>query len=208
MTAFAGRSTVARPADLMTPADAPGAIPPPPLGVLIYDDALDIDGLLVQCAQALARLGLRLGGVVQSNPPRPGRRKCDMQLTDLSSGEITLISSDQGDGANGCRLDLSALSDAALRVEQAVAAGVDLVIINKFGKQEAQGRGFRSAIAEALLCDIPVILGVSRLNLDACLEFAGGRFTRLEPEPVAIVDWCRQAVGRSPRAEGDRQAAV
>lgn len=208
MTVFAGRSTVARPADLMTPADAPGAIPPPPLGVLIYDDALNIDSLLVQCAQALAQLGFRLGGVVQSNPPRPGRRKCDMLLNDLSSGETTLISSDQGDGANGCRLDLSALSDAALGVEKAVAAGVDLVIINKFGKQEAQGRGFRSAIAEALVRDIPVVLAVSRLNLDACLEFAGGRFTQLEAEPVAIVDWCRQAVGRSQRDGGDRHAAV
>lgn len=199
---------VDRPAGLMPPADTPGAIPPLPLGVLIYDDALDVDGLLVQCAEALAQLGLRLGGVVQSNPPRPGRRKCDMRLTDLSSGESTLISGDQGDGANGCRLDLSALSGVALRVEQAVAAGVDLVIINKFGKQEAQGRGFGSAIAEALLCDIPVVFGVSRLNLDACLEFSGGRFTRLEAEPVAIVDWCRQAVGRGPRDRGDRHAAV
>lgn len=198
----------AEPVEVMTPADeARSADRPLPLGVLVYDDNRDIDGLLVQCAQALAQLGFRLGGVVQSNPPRPGRRKCDMLLTDLSSGESTLLSCDQGDGANGCRLDLSALSGAALRVEQAVAAGVDLVIINKFGKQEAQGQGFRSAIAEALLCDIPVVFGVSRLNLDACLEFAGGRFTRLEAEPGAIVDWCRRAVGRSPRDGGGRHAA-
>lgn len=199
---------VAGSVDQTAPGEAQGAIRAMPLGVLVYSDDLDIDGLLAQSARILAQLGFRLGGVVQSNPPRPGRRKCDMQLTDLSSGETVLISNDQGDGSSGCRLDLAALSRATLWVEQAVAAGVDLVIINKFGKQEAQGRGFRSAIAEALLCDIPVVFGVSRLNLDACLEFAEGRFTRLEAEPVAIVGWCRQAVGRSPRAEGDRQAAV
>jgi nucleoside-triphosphatase THEP1 len=199
---------VAGSVDVMTPDEAQGAIRALPLGVLVYDDDLDIDGLLAQCAQTLARLGYRLGGVVQSNPPRPGRRKCDMQLTDLSSGETALISYDQGDGASGCRLDLAALARAAFWVEQAVSAGVDLVIINKFGKQEARGQGLRSAITEALLSGTPVVFGVSRLNLDACLEFAGGQFTQLESDPEAVVAWCRRTVGRDPPGGGDHDAAV
>lgn len=194
--------------DAMTLDEAQGATPAPPLGVLVYNDDLDIDGLLVQCARILTRLGYRLGGVVQSNPPRPGRRKCDMQLTDLLSGETALISYDRGEGASGCRLDLAALARAALWVERAVAAGVDLVIINKFGKQEAQGKGLRSAIAEALLSDTPVILGVSRLNLDACLEFAGGQVIELEPGPDAVVAWCRRYLDRDLPGAGDRDAAV
>lgn len=199
---------VAGSVDVMTPDEAQSAMRALPLGVLVYDDDLDIDGLLAQCAQILARLGYRLGGVIQSNPPRPGRRKCDMQLTDLSSGETALISYDQGDGSSGCRLDLAALGRAAQWVEQAVAAGVDLVIINKFGKQEARGQGLRSAIAEALLSGVPVVFGVSRLNLDACLEFAGGRINQLELDPDAVVAWCRQAVDREPPGGGDHDAAV
>lgn len=199
---------IAESVDAMTPTEAKGAIPALPLGVLVYNDDLDIDGLLVQCAQILARLGYRLGGVVQSNPPRPGRRKCDMRLTDLLSGETALISHDQGDGSSGCRLDLAALARAALWVERAVAAGVDLVIVNKFGKQEARGHGLRSVIAEALLSDIPVVFGVSRLNLDACLDFAGGRFTQLAADPDAIVAWCRQTVDRNPPGAGDHDAAA
>jgi nucleoside-triphosphatase THEP1 len=199
---------VAASVDVTTPDEAQSAMRALPLGVLVYNDDVDIDGLLAQCSRILARLGYRLGGVIQSNPPRPGRRKCDMQLTDLSSGETALISYDQGDGASGCRLDLAALARAAFWVEQAVAAGVDLVIINKFGKQEARGQGLRSAITEALLSGTPVVFGVSRLNLDACLEFAGGQFTQLESDPEAVVAWCRRTVGRDPPGGGDHDAAV
>ena len=39
------------------------------------------------------------------------------------------------------------------------------MIVNKFGKHEASGRGFRMVIAEAIERNIPVIVGVSALNL-------------------------------------------
>jgi nucleoside-triphosphatase THEP1 len=199
---------VAASVDVTTPDEAQSAMRALPLGVLVYNEDVDIDGLLAQCSRILARLGYRLGGVIQSNPPRLGRRKCDMQLTDLSSGETALISHDQGHGSSGCRLDLAALARAAFWVEQAVAAGADLVIINKFGKQEARGQGLRSAITEALLSGTPVVFGVSRLNLDACLEFAGGQFTQLELDPDAVVAWCRQVVDRDPPGGGDHDAAA
>ena len=62
--------------------------------------------------------------------------------------------------------------------------------------REAQGQGLRSVIAEALASDIPVVLGVSRLNLDACLAFAGGPVARLEADPDAIAAWGLQAIRR------------
>ena len=167
-----------------------------PFGVVVYDRDIDADRLLSESAGILAQSGYRLGGVVQSNTDQPGRRKCAMQLTDLLSGEQFQISTDLGDGAKGCRLDPAGLARAGLGVERAVAEGVDLLIINKFGKQEASGQGLRSVIAEALLSDIPVVVGVSLLNLDACLEFAGGSFDRIAPDQDAILDWCRRAIRR------------
>jgi len=167
-----------------------------PLAVLVYDDSIAADAILAESAAALARAGVRLAGVVQSNIEQPGRRKCAMQLTDLTTGEAIAISQDLGEMAEGCRLDPAALALASLGVERALAAGADLVIFNKFGKQEAQGQGLRSVIAEALASDIPVVLGVSRLNLDACLAFAGGPVARLEADPDAIAAWGLQAIRR------------
>ena len=36
-----------------------------------------------------------------------------------------------------------------------------LILINKFGREEAHGRGLRPVIAEALIAEIPLVIGVS-----------------------------------------------
>lgn len=123
---------------------------PLPLGVVVYEVGHEAGNILAWAADDLAASGYRLGGVVQSSVHRPGRRKCDMYLRDLSSGEEILISFDRGNGARGCRLDPAAFARAGLWGERALVEGVDLLILNKFGKQEAQGRGFRPLIADAL----------------------------------------------------------
>lgn len=182
------------------PIEAPAPEEAAPLGALIYDDGAEAERLLAECAHLLAQSGSWLGGVVQANTPRPGRRRCDMSLTDLLSGEELPISLDLGDEAAGCRLDPEAFARAGQSLERAIAAGVDLLIVNKFGKLEAQGRGLRPQIAEALLAGIPVLLGVSRLNLDAFLAFAGDGFARIGPDQGAIQSWCAQVV-RGRRSE-------
>jgi len=168
----------------------------PPLAVLVYDDGIAADAVLADAAAVLARAGVRLAGVVQSNIDQPGKRKCAMRLTDLTSGETIAISQDLGEFSDGCRLNPEALALASLGVERALAAGADLVIVNKFGKQEAQGRGLRGVIAEALASDTPVVLGVSTLNLHACLDFAGGAAQRLAADPQAIAAWGLAAIRR------------
>ena len=65
-------------------------------------------------------------------------------------------------------------------IERAVLERVDLLIINKFGKEEAHGRGLRAAIAEALIAEIPLVIGVSTQNLRDFLTFVGDSATRLE----------------------------
>ena len=70
-----------------------------------------------------------------------------------------------------------------------LAQGADLVIVNKFGKQECYGQGFRHFIAEALARGIPVLLSVPAGQLPDFQDFAGDL---AEPvAPAAILDWCR-----------------
>ena len=102
------------------------------IGVVVYDDGLFRDALIAQCAAGLVASGYRLGGVVQSNAHRRGRRRCDMYVKDLlGSGEIK-ISLDRGNEARGCRLDPDAFARIGAWVERAVLERVDLLIINKF----------------------------------------------------------------------------
>ena len=165
-----------------------------PLGMVVYDNSLVADDLLRQCAEELIARGLRLGGVVQSNQRCEGRRKCDMYLRDLLSGEEVLISLDRGNGARGCRLDPDAFQRINHWAARALSEGVDLLFLNKFGKEEAQGRGFRDVMAETLICGVPVLAGVSGLNLPDFLAFAGDVGTRIEPNRDSVLRWCMAAV--------------
>ena len=65
-------------------------------------------------------------------------------------------------------------------------AGARLLVINKFGKHEAEGRGFRPLIGEALAMGLPVILGVNGLNLPLFLDFAEGMAEALPADAEAI----------------------
>ena len=166
------------------------------IGVVVYDDGLFRDALIAQCAAGLVASGYRLGGVVQSNAHRRGRRRCDMYVNDLLSGDEIKISLDRGNEARGCRLDPDAFARIDAWVERAVLERVDLLIINKFGREEAHGRGLRPVIAEALIAEIPLVIGVSTKNLCDFLTFVGDSATRLKPDIEAITAWCRNAIER------------
>jgi nucleoside-triphosphatase THEP1 len=164
------------------------------IGAVVYDDGIFSDALIAQCAADLAASGYRLGGVVQSNTRRSGRRRCDMYVKDLLGGDEIKISLDRGNEARGCRLDPDAFARIDAWVERAVLERVDLLIINKFGREEAHGRGLRSVIAKALIAEIPLVIGVSTRNLCDFLTFVGDSTTRLKPDVEAITAWCRTAI--------------
>ena len=151
------------------------------------------DELLAGVASQLEDAGLRLAGTVQTNLERVDRSKCDMDLRVLPDGPVLRISQDLGEGSRGCRLDIGVLETAVAEV-QARLDGAEVLLVNKFGKQEALGRGLAPVIAEALSRGLTVLVGVNGLNLSALLDFTGEVAEALPPDPAAIVDWVRGAV--------------
>ena len=154
----------------------------------------ETDLLLHDVACAARTRGLRLCGTVQVNTNCGEDRPCDMDVEVLPDGPVIRISQSLGPGARGCRLDPSALELAVAAAEARLAEGCDLVIINKFGKHEAEGRGFRTLIAEALSRDVPVLVGANRLNAPHLLAFSGGMAEALSPDFTQILDWLDHAV--------------
>ena len=155
----------------------------------------DTDLILFKLATVMAARGLRCCGTVQINSERGDTGPCDMDVRVLPDGPILRISQDLGRASHGCRLDPAALETAVGLVSASMGQGSDLLIVNKFGKHEAQGRGFRTVIAEALSKGIPVLVGINALNLSAFEEFAEGLATRLPPEPTALESWIVQMTG-------------
>lgn len=70
-------------------------------------------------------------------------------------------------------------------------ASTDLLILNKFGKREAEGAGFRQIIGHAIELGIPVLVAVNPAQRDALSDFAGDDLEHLPENQDAILNWCR-----------------
>ncbi|GAB4382940.1 DUF2478 domain-containing protein [Albidovulum sp.] len=152
----------------------------------------ETDDLIAGAVARLSAAGLRLAGTVRAAPVDPGGHPCDMDLRVLPDGPAFRISQPLGRGARGCRLDGGVIAAIATEVE-ARLPGADLLVVNKFGKQEALGRGLCPAIAMAMDRGIPVLVGVNAMNLPGLLAFAGGLAERLAPTADAICAWAGRA---------------
>ncbi|GGF60894.1 hypothetical protein GCM10011402_11040 [Paracoccus acridae] len=152
----------------------------------------EADRILARLCSGLADAGLRLAGAIQQNTDRGADCACDMDVLVLGEEDMPIrISQSLGTGSSGCRLDPGALEMAAARVS-ARLAGAELLIVPKFGRQEAIGRGFRSVIAQAIAQDVPVLLHVPAEQRAAFAEFCDGMG---EPVPPGgLIEWCLDQV--------------
>ena len=87
-------------------------------------------------------------------------------------------------------------------------SGADLVIINQFGKLEAEGTGLIDEIARALSFDIPVLVAVAEFRFPEWLSFCGGMGVKLPCRKGNLQSWWNaMIVGEQPLAP-HRQISV
>lgn len=147
-----------------------------------------IDDCLAEATALLEARGVRLSGTVRALPVNHHAHPCDMELRVLPDGPLYRISQALGAGSRGCRLDPESIETLARDVEARIP-GCDLLVVNKFGKQECRGRGLQPAIIRALELGIPVIVGVNGLNLPDFLSFTNGVGQEIDADPKAVLRW-------------------
>lgn len=154
----------------------------------------DTDLLLAGVAQDLQTQGIKSCGTIQINTENPTAGRCDMDIQVLPDGPVFRISQSLGKESRGCRLDTAALEAAVGYVKTELDKGAHFLIINKFGKQEAEGGGFRDIIAEAFSSGVPVLVGVNELNKQAFMEFSGGLAVHVPAEATDLINWAKGAL--------------
>jgi len=162
---------------------------PPPMLAVVYSDGIAADRFLADLGYSLRSAGLTVAGLVQLNSFVRDPARCDMAVEELFSGTILQLSEDRGQQARGCRLDRSVLSEAAALLIKALAEKPDLLILNKFGKSEAEGAGLRDVVARAVDEEVPVILGVPYRNLDQWRIFAGDLAQECSLDSQIVGSW-------------------
>jgi Protein of unknown function (DUF2478) len=173
------------------------------LAAVVYGPDDDPDRLFIDFADDLSRSGRRPVGLIQvgrtcrAEAPRLG-------AVVLPGGDtISLVQDSRVEHvpacAAGCRLDAGRLAGIAERLADALAAGSDLVIINRFGRMEAAGGGLADLITRAIRADIPVLIAVPEHRFAALIKFADGMNVRLACRREALDRWWQSVAGRPAR---------
>jgi hypothetical protein len=157
-----------------------------------------IQGAATPVVQALlrefaGRLGpaVRIAGVVEE-PQNGDDQACGAgELRSLRDGSLFRMFQDLGADSAACRLDASGVLSACHAIERDIMAGCDLVVLNKFGKVEADRSGLAAAFSAAIAAGVPILTSVSP-KFDAAWErFAASLYVVLPPNLAELDRWWR-----------------
>ncbi|MBW8321314.1 MAG: DUF2478 domain-containing protein [Arenimonas sp.] len=158
-----------------------------------------VDDILEAVARVLQKDGLTVAGVLQRESSGDGECCNRIDLEDIASGEHSIISQALGSGARGCRLDPQALAGVAGPLLARLDTRPALLILNRFGKGESEGQGFRAVIEEACARGIPLLTAVRENHVEAWQGFVGELGAVLAPDQADVVEWARAAVAAAER---------
>jgi nucleoside-triphosphatase THEP1 len=164
------------------------------LAALVYDADQNPDAVLRDFADDLNVRGFRAVGIVQAG------QCADSSLSAVlvHSGEMLSLAQDFDPSVRGCRLDVRRLEDAGARIAAALETGADLVIINRFGKREREGKGLSYLIKRALDADIPIVIAVPSQHFADWIRFVNGMSVKLACDRGSLDAWWRATRNAGP----------
>lgn len=139
------------------------------------------------------RHSVRLAGLIAEEHGLADRACSAGFLRNIRSGERFSIFQDLGPDSTVCHLDGAGAFKAADAVRRDIAAGCDLVLLNKFGKLEADAKGLFNAFGAALDAHIPLLTSVSSAFEEPWKRLVRQPFAILPADPNEIDAW-RQSV--------------
>jgi len=162
----------------------------PTLAAILAAKDVPVDQLLAGAAHRARQAGLRVAGFPQHR--ETGGEECcrDIEIEHIGTGVTQIISQSLGSGSKGCRLDPAALADVAGALLAEIDDGADMLILNRFGKGETEGHGFRSIIETAYARQIPVLTVVRETYVEGWNDFAGDCGVLLAPDSKTVLGWC------------------
>ena len=160
---------------------------------VVYGPDEDAYPALAACAAALQADGLRVAGLLQRYGDPIGLKRREIFVVVLPTGETLRLDERRGSGAEACILDGDVLTRLAVAFQAGGRTRPD-VMIGRFGKEEAAGRGLRREIADVLMDGTPLMVSVRRALLPAWQDFLQASGSVLKPELTALLHWVQCGV--------------
>jgi len=163
----------------------------PKLAAIRIANDTPTDYLLERAVRTLQDEGRTVAGFIQRKGRQDDSGHAEMLLEEISSGRRFCISQPLGKDARGCRLDPQAVAGIAGPFLGAIESRPDLLVLNRFGKGESEGQGFRAVLEKAFMLDIPVLTSVKEAYVDAWEAFAGNCAVSLPATLEGVLSWSR-----------------
>ena len=143
---------------------------------------------LLKFVETLKQSGTNVGGVLQEAVYGAEGEITGLNAIDVSSDRRIPISRPVMND-DECGLDVSALIETTGIIRKAVSDGVELVVVEKFGEQEQNGKGLFDEIFQTIAEGIPLLIAVPAAALSIWQERSGELGAVLPFSQAAFEDW-------------------
>ncbi len=159
-----------------------------PIAAIVHDHGDGADALMRAFVERQCRAGLDVRGLV-TDPGAGGPRRSRRRLRDIRTGESFEIFQDLGAGSQACCLDVFRLAAASAALRVAGNGRPDLVVVSRYGRQEADGGGFAAEFLALMAEGIPVLTIVAGEFLVDWRRFTGGLGVELPVDADRLHAW-------------------
>ena len=152
------------------------------------------DDLFATFADKLLSGGAKVGGIVQeisSKTTGKDGKLGSIDAIEIDSGKRIPIKTPhlKSTPAGTCLLEISMLAECSSAITRALSGDFDIVVIEKFGRQEAKGEGLIDEIMAALISDTPAIIALPQSYQTEWNHMTGGDIEIIPPNINAMLEW-------------------
>ncbi|MDH5772386.1 MAG: DUF2478 domain-containing protein [Rhodospirillaceae bacterium] len=158
---------------------------------VLFDKNKSATGLFADFAKKMLDTGIKVGGIVQEMHSTAHGKMGSIDAIEVDSGKrINIKTPHLPTTANGtCLLDESMLAECSSAIHRAISGDFDLIIIEKFGRQEAKGEGLVDEIMKTLASDTPAIIALPQSYKAEWDKMTGGEIEILPADIDGMVKW-------------------
>jgi len=142
-------------------------------------------------------LNTRIGGVLQEGVFDSQGSMTGLNAVDVSTDRRIPLSRPV-QNADDCSLDVAALAGTSGIISKAVSDAVDLVVVEKFGEHEQNGKGLIDEILQTIVAGVPLLISVPEAALPAWQERTGELGDVLPFTEEAFQEWWQSQQQASP----------
>ena len=166
-------------------------LPPAPFAAAVYPAKKGDRAELARFVDALKKTTVRVGGLLQEKVPMGQDGMQRVEAVDIATGKRIPINQPTPEKWRNreCSLDVSALAETTATLRQAIQDKVELMVVEKFGDAERDGKGLTDEVLQAIAEGIPVVIAVPDTNLDIWHERSGGMGDVVDCNEEELLSW-------------------